>query len=90
MTNSTILEQVTNFNYLGCQLVSNKNYDLQNTLQKFICLCGTIKRHIAQQNSMRDILKFYKFLALPSLLYGSKCWTLTPFPVYYFFTIFLK
>jgi hypothetical protein len=79
MTNSTILEQVTNFNYLGRQLISNRNYDLQNTLQKFNCLCGKIKTNIVQQNSMRGKLKFYKFLALTSLLCGSKCWTLSLF-----------
>jgi hypothetical protein len=30
------MEQVTNFDYVGCQLGRNINYDLQNKLQRFI------------------------------------------------------
>jgi hypothetical protein len=35
-----IAERVTNFNYLGCWLGSNRNYDLQNKLQRFNYLVG--------------------------------------------------
>jgi hypothetical protein len=47
MININITEQVTNFNYLGCHLGSNRNYDLQNKLQRFNYLCRTIKLHTA-------------------------------------------
>jgi hypothetical protein len=35
-----IAERVTNFNYLGWRLGSNRNYDLQNKLQRFNYLVG--------------------------------------------------
>jgi hypothetical protein len=41
--NNNIIEEVTNCNYLGCQLGRNRNYDLQNKLKRFNYLCGTIK-----------------------------------------------
>jgi hypothetical protein len=44
MINNNIIEQVTDFNILGCHLGSNKDYYLQNKLQSFNYLSGTIKR----------------------------------------------
>jgi hypothetical protein len=32
---NNITEQVTNSNYVGCHLSSNRNHDLQNKLQRF-------------------------------------------------------
>lgn len=43
MLNNTITEQVTNFNYLGCLMGTNRNYCLQNKLQGFDYLCEKIK-----------------------------------------------
>jgi hypothetical protein len=38
---------------------------------------GTIKRTLLNKSQQETILKFYKVLAVPSLLYGSECWYLT-------------
>jgi hypothetical protein len=75
--NKDIIEQVTNFNYLGCQLGSNRNHDLQNKLQRLNYLCATIKHTLLNTAQQDTILKFYKVLAVPAFLYGSECWTLT-------------
>jgi hypothetical protein len=48
--NNDITEQVTNFNYLGRQLGSDRNYDSQNKLQNFNYLCGTIKRKLLHKS----------------------------------------
>jgi hypothetical protein len=58
MINNDIIEQVTNFNYLGCQLGSNRNYDLQNKLQKSSHLCRTIKWALLNKSQQEIILKF--------------------------------
>jgi hypothetical protein len=62
--------QVINFNYLSCQLGCNRNYDLQNKLQRFSYLCRTVKRTLLRKSQQETISKFYKILAVPSLLYG--------------------
>jgi hypothetical protein len=74
--NNNIIEQVTDFNYLGCQLGSNRNHDLQNKLQRFNYLYVTIKLAL-YLTELNKILKFYEVLSVPAVLYGSKCWTLT-------------
>jgi hypothetical protein len=56
---------------------SNRNHDLQNKLQRFNYLCGTIKRTLLNRAQQETILKFYKVLAVPAVLYGSECWTFT-------------
>jgi hypothetical protein len=58
-------------------LGSNKNYDLQNKLQRFNYLRGTIKCTLLNTSQQEAILKFYRVLAAPTFLYGSECWTLT-------------
>jgi hypothetical protein len=78
MINNNITEQVTNFNYLGCQLSSNRNYDLQNKWQRFNYLCRTIKCALVNKSQQKTILKLYEVLAVPSLLlYVSEWWTFT-------------
>jgi hypothetical protein len=77
MIKNTIMEQATNFNYLGPQLGSNINYDLQNKLQRQNNLCQTIKHTLLNKTQCKIILKFCIILAVPSLSYSSECWTLT-------------
>jgi hypothetical protein len=74
---NNIFEQVCNFNYLGLQLGSNRNLDRHNNLQRLNYMCGTIKRELLHKTCQETILKFYKLLAVPSLLYGSADWSLS-------------
>jgi hypothetical protein len=74
--NNSIIEQETKCNDLGCQLSSNRNYDQQNRLQRFNYLCGKIKSILLNRPQQETFLKFYKVLAVTSLIYGSECWTL--------------
>jgi hypothetical protein len=54
MTNN-IIEQLRSFSYFGCQLGSNRNYDLQNKLQRFNYLCGTMKRTLLNRSEQETI-----------------------------------
>jgi hypothetical protein len=43
----------------------------------FNYLCRRIKCTLLNRSQQETILKFYKVLAVPAVLYGSECWTLT-------------
>jgi hypothetical protein len=67
-----ILKQVTCFNYLGCNISYVRFEDPEIKLAEFLQLIATIKRVRKE-----TVLKFYKTLAVPDLLYGAENWTLT-------------
>ena len=46
---STVLEQVSSFEYLGYSLSYNASYEVMNKMHKFNLMCGTIRRTINQQ-----------------------------------------
>jgi hypothetical protein len=48
-----------------------------NKLIKFQQLIGTTKKTLLKRVRTETILKFYKTLVIPTLLYGSETWTLT-------------
>jgi hypothetical protein len=75
--NERILYQVLNFNYLGYNMGLNREIDINVKLQRFQQISGTIKRTLARKVRKETILRFYKIMAIPTLLYGSECWTLT-------------
>jgi hypothetical protein len=53
--------------------------DFDNKLIKFQQLIGTTKKTLLKRVRTETILKFYKTLVIPTLLYGSETWTLTAF-----------
>jgi hypothetical protein len=55
----------------------NREMDINVKLQRFQQICGTIKSTLAGKVSKETLLRFYKIMAIPTLLYGSECWTLT-------------
>jgi hypothetical protein len=58
-------------------LGSNRNHVPQNKLQRFNYLFRAIKRSLRNRAQQETILKFYKVLSVPVLLYGREFWTLT-------------
>jgi hypothetical protein len=46
-------------------------------ITRFQQVCGAIKRTLAGKVRKETLLRFYKIMAMPTLLYGSECWTLT-------------
>jgi hypothetical protein len=70
-----VIHHIIEFNYLRCQLGSNRNYGLPNKWHRFNYLCGAIKRTLLK--SQQDTtLTFSKVSAVPSLLFGTEYWML--------------
>jgi len=77
--NDEILEQVSQFTYLGCSISYQFADDVEFKLAKFLQLIDTIKRTIFKKIRTETILKIYNTLVLPTFLCGSENWTLTAF-----------
>jgi len=71
----SILEQVNQFNYLGCELSSDgepdidKSKQIPNNMQHY--------QETLEENRTETQIKFFKVVARPSLLYGSEIWVTT-------------
>jgi hypothetical protein len=55
----------------------NREMDINVKLQRVLQICGTIKRTLAGNIRKETLLRFYKIMAIPTILYESECWTLT-------------
>jgi hypothetical protein len=61
----SILEQVRQFNYLGCELSLDGEPDFDKKRNRFQGICSTIRKHL--QKTFTDTqMKFYKVVARPS------------------------
>jgi hypothetical protein len=67
---------VTRFNSLGCNICYVRSKDPEIKLAKFLQLIDTLKRTQLKRVRKETVLKFYKTLAVPVLLYGAENWTL--------------
>ena len=75
--NDKTLEQVSPFNYLGCNISYQFSNDVESNLAKFLQLIVTINRTIFRKVITETILKIYDTLVLPTFLYVSENWTVT-------------
>ena len=72
----SILEQVKEFNYLGCELNLDGERDFDTKINRLRRMCGTIRNHL-KETSTDTQMKFYKVVVRPTLLYGSETWVTT-------------
>jgi hypothetical protein len=72
----SILEKVTQFNYLGCELSLDGEPDFDQKINTFQVICGTIRKHLKKTRTDTQ-MKCYKVVARASLLYGSETWVTT-------------
>jgi hypothetical protein len=72
-----LLDQVTQFTYLGCSISYQFSNDVELKVAKILQLIGNIKRTIFKKVRTETILKLYNTLVLPTFLYGTENWTLT-------------
>ena len=72
----SIMEQVYQFNYLGCELSLVGEVDLDKKLNRFQHMYGTIRRYL-KKTSMGAQVKLYKVTTRPTLLYWSETWVTT-------------
>ena len=76
LENKTI-EQVSKFNYLGCDISFVNEIDVNNKINKFSYITGTLKRSLRNKARKDSIMKLYKTMAVPTITYGSETWTMT-------------
>ena len=69
------IEQVSHFNFLGCDVSNTYDNDVDNKLHKYQLMCGTIHRTLRHKTRQDTRLKFYKTMATPVLTYGCETWT---------------
>jgi hypothetical protein len=67
----SILEQFKQFNYLGCELSLDSEPDFDKKINRFQRICDTIRKHLKKTRTDTQ-MKFYKVIARPTLLYGSR------------------
>jgi len=72
----SILEQVKQFNYLGCELSLDGEPDFGRKKNRVRRIRGTIRKHTKKTRTDTK-MKFYQVVARPTLLYGSDTWVTT-------------
>jgi len=73
--NDTIIEQVTDFKYLGYRISEYKS-DLEDKLQTYYKINGAIRRHFGKQMNKETKLRIYNIAAKAALKFGSEAWVL--------------
>jgi hypothetical protein len=72
-TDGEIIEQVTEFNYLGSK-ISEYQKDMEYKLQTYNRINGIIKRNSVKQMSNQTKLRIHNIIAKTALKYGSETW----------------
>ena len=73
--NDNIIEQVTDFKYLGYRISEYKS-DLEDKLQTNNKINGAIRRHFGKQMNKETKLRIYNITAKAALKFGSEAWVL--------------
>ena len=70
-----IIEQVTEFKYLG-YCISEYKRDLEDKLQTYNKINGVIRRHFGKQMTKETKLRIHNMTAKAALKFGSEVWVL--------------
>ena len=73
--NVNIIEQVTDFKYLG-YCISEYKSDLGNKLQTYNKINGATQRHFGKQMNKETKLRIHNITAKAALKFGSETWVL--------------
>ena len=73
--NDKIIEQVTEFKYLG-YFISEYKIDLEDKLQIYNKVNGTIRRLFGKQMTKETKLRIHNITAKAALKFGSEVWVL--------------
>ena len=60
------------FKYLGCNISCCEGKEVNNKVNKFQRMCGTVSRTLKGKTQLSTQIKFYKAMAVPVLMYGSQ------------------
>ena len=75
VTNDTIIEEVTDFKYLGYRISEYKS-DLEDKLQTYNKINGEMRRHFGKQMNKGTKLRIHTITAKAALKFGSEAWVL--------------
>ena len=75
MINDNIIEEVTDFKYLGYR-ISEYGSDLEDKLQTYNKINGAIPRHFGKQMNKETKLRIHNITAKAALKFGSEIWVL--------------
>ena len=75
MINDNIIEQVTDFKYLG-HCISEYGNDLEDKLQTYNKINGAIQRHFEKHMNKETKLRIHNITARAALKFGSEAWVL--------------
>ena len=75
MINDNIIEQVTDFQYLGYR-ISGYGSDLEYKLQTYNKINGVIRRHFGKQLNKETKLRIHNITAKAAVKFGSEAWIL--------------
>ena len=70
--NGKIIEQLRDFNYLGGNISYCERKEVNNKVNEFERMCGTISKTLKGKTQLSTQIKFYKVMAVPFLAYGSE------------------
>jgi len=73
--NDNIIEQVTDFKYLG-YCISEFKSDVEDKLQTYNQINGAIRRHFGKQMNTETKLRIHNITANAALKFGSEAWVL--------------
>ena len=73
--NDNIIEQVTDFKYLGYR-ISEYGSDLEDKLQTYNQINGVIRRHFGKQMNKETKLRIHNITAKEVFKFGSEAWVL--------------
>jgi len=73
--NDNIIEQVTDFKYLGYRISEYKS-DLEDKLQTYNKINGAIQRHFGKQMNKETKLRIHNIIAKAALKFGGEAWIL--------------
>ena len=75
MINDNIMEQLTDFKYLGYRTSEYKS-DLEDKLQTYNKIKRAIRRHFGKQMNKETKLGIHNITAKAALKFGSEAWVL--------------
>ena len=76
MINDGIIEQVTDFKYLGYCILGGGKSDLEDKLQTYNKINGDIRRHFGKQMNKETKLRMHNITAKAALKFGREAWVL--------------
>ena len=71
--NDNIIEEVTDFKYLGYRISEYKS-DLEEKLQTYNKINGAIRRHFRKKMNKETKLRIHNITAKAALKFGSEAW----------------